>query len=207
MAQLSQTARRVLFVMFAAIGVASCASTRISSMAAPEAQGRTYRHILVVFPIRELSERRTAESQFREAYEADSTQFVPSYTVFFPGRQYTAEEAAELLQRHMIDAALMISLDQAGATTSHTPSSSRTDCTLWMSSDGCVQTTTTTSGGYDISKPWASFTAQLVDVRTGKPAWTSSARTGGNAFANVKTLLKSMANKTVDQLRADGLIP
>jgi len=186
---------------------ASCAGTSITSMISPEVRGRTYHRVLVVFPLQDLRERQTAENEFRASYSHDSTVFLPSYQVFFPGRQYTPEEVKRLLSTNGVDAALVISLSDAGASRHRTANQTTAQCTLWSSSQGCVQATATTNGGYDISKPWASFTAQLLDASNGQVMWTASARTGGNAFANARTLLKSMAHRTVTQLQTDGVVP
>ncbi len=197
----------LLLLSVISLTLAGCARTRISSVVAPEAAGRVYDRILVVFPVDDIEWRRTAEEVFGNAYDGDTAAFVPSYTVFFPGRMYAEDEITRLLAEHRIDAALVIQLGDAGTTTTQTPTQTTARCTLWTSSQGCVQASATTTGGYDVSKPWANFTAVLLDVATGWSVWAASARTGGNAFAGTGTLLRSMAGRTVKQLRTDGLIP
>ena len=201
------TRRIRLIGISSVITLAGCASTSITSMVAPEIQGRQFHHVLVVFPVSDLGERKVAETHFREVYFLDSTTFIPSYEVFFPGRQYSKDEMSALLQQHHIDAALVISLQDAGSRTVHTPTHTTAQCTIWTSNQGCVQASSTTTGGYDLSKPWASFSAVLIDASNTQVVWTASARTGGNAFADAHTLLRSLAEKTVGQLRADGIVP
>ena len=186
--------------------VVGCARTRISSLVAPEARGRTYDRILVVFPISDIEWRRTAEEEFGKAYGGQQAVFIPSYKVFFPGRQYTNDEISQLLTDHQVDAALVITLGDAGTSTTRTATQTTARCTIWTSSQGCVQASATTTGGNDISKPWANFTAVLLDASTGSTVWVASARTGGNAFAGTGTLLRSMAQRTVQQLRSDGIV-
>ena len=189
--------------LFAAAG---CARTRISSLVAPEARGHTYQRILVIFPVSDLDWRKTAEDEFRNVYSSQGAVFIPSYEVFFPGRQYADEEITALLAEHGVDAALVIALGETGTSTTRTPTQTTARCTVWSSSQGCTAASATTTGGYDISKPWASFTAVLLDVATGSAVWAASARTGGNAFAGTGTLLRSMASRTVGQLRSDGVV-
>lgn len=196
-----------LAVLSTVLSVGGCARTRISSLVAPEARDRTYHRLLVVFPVNDLEWRRTAEEGFGEAYDGDTATFIPSYQVFFAGRQYSNEEISGLLAEHRVDAALVIILGDAGVSTTRTPTQTTAQCTIWTSTQGCVQAFAITTGGYDISKPWANFTAVLLDASSGTAVWAASARTGGNAFAGTGTLLRSMAKRTMKQLRADGLVP
>jgi len=133
-------------------------------------------------------------------------EFIPSHQVFFPGRQYDNTEVATLLREHHIDATLVILPGDVGSTTGYVPPTYTSGCTLWSSTQGCAQVTTTQSGGYSYNKPWAQFTASLYDVNTGKAILVASATTGGNAYAHSSTLVRSMADKTAAQLLGDGLV-
>lgn len=134
----------VLLTLTVALG---CARTSITSMVAPEAEGRKYAHILVVFPISDLEWRREAERHFRQSYARDSQQFIPSHEVLFPGREYSSDEITQILEEHSIDAALVVALNETGESTSRTPSQTTARCTVWTSTQGCVQATETTTGG------------------------------------------------------------
>jgi hypothetical protein len=160
-----------------------------------------------MFPVNDLEWRKTAEEEFGQAYEGSWASFVPSYQVFFPGRNYTDREINTVLADHQFDAALVIVLGESGTSTTRTPTQTTAQCTLWNSTQGCVQASAITTGGYDISKPWAGFTAVLLDVESATAVWAATAQTGGNAFAGTGTLLRSMASRTVKQLRADGVVP
>lgn len=65
---------------------------------------------------------------------------------------------------------------------------------------------TTTYGGYTITKPWAQFDAKLFDVSNGQNAWIASTFSGGNAYANFKTVINSFCGKIVEQLIKDGVV-
>jgi hypothetical protein len=188
------------------VGIAGCARTSMSSIPSPELRGRSFHNILVVASFADLGIRRETEDRFATSSSKGHFRFVPSYQVFFPGRQYTPEETRGMLKQYQIDATLVVFPGQAGATAGYVPPTYTSGCTMWNSETGCTQVTTTQTGGYSYAKPWAEFTAQLYDVVTGTAMWVASATTGGNAFAKATTLVHSMADKTVQRLVDDQVI-
>ena len=189
-----------------ASGIAACARTSMSSMPSPDLGGRHYHNILVVGAFADLGIRRETEDRFVSATSEGHFRFVPSYQMFFPGRLYTPEETSALLRKYEIDATLVIFPGQGGATSGYVPPTYTSGCTVWSSTGGCSQVTTTQSGGYSYRKPWAQFTAQLYDATSGTGVWVASATTGGNAYARAVTLVHSMADKTIERLIEDGVI-
>jgi hypothetical protein len=159
---------------------------------------------MVSVPFTDLGLRRVAEDQFAKSYSGKDVTFVPSYQVFFPRRSYSPEQAQEVVRADSIDGALFITLNQSGTSSYHTSTTTSTQC---AASDTYARCASTTSGGYDIRKPWASFTAQLYETRTGRSVWIATENTRGNAFAHAETVVRSMANSTVTQLEKDGVIP
>ena len=189
-----------------AFGIAACATTSMNSLPSPELGGHSFHNILVVAAFADLGIRRETEDRFAAADSEGDFQFVPSYQVFFPGRQYTPEETGTLLRKYQIDATLVIFPGQGGATSGYVPPTYTSGCTVWSPTYGCSQVTTTQTGGYSYQKLWAQFTAQLFDATTGAGVWVASATTGGNAFASAVTLVHSMADKTIERLIEDGVI-
>jgi hypothetical protein len=183
-----------------------CARTSMSSMPSPELRGRSFRHILVVASLADLGLRRDMELRVASHGDTGKYDFIPSHQVFFPGRQYSNEEVTSLLRQHRIDATLVISPGDVGSTSGYVPPTYTSGCTVWSSTQGCTQVTTTQTGGYAYNKPWAQFTASLYDANTGTTIWVATATTGGNAFAKSATLVRSMADKTAARLLEDGII-
>ena len=186
--------------------VSACARTSMSSLASPDLRGRVYRNILVVANFSDLALRRDAEDRLAASSAEDHFRFVPSYGVFFPAQQYDSAQVVMLLRQNHIDATLVISPGGTGASTGYVPPTYTTGCTMWSSSSGCTRATTTTTGGYTYSRPWAQFTARLFDAVSGDAVWVATATTGGNAYASGTTLVRSMADKTAAQLLDDGII-
>ena len=225
--------RRVLFVASATATVVGCAHTSMTSLPAPELRGRSLHSILVVAQIADLGLTLAMEDRFystgmqqctqevrgmgigTDTPQADSAtaaclkihfQFVPSHTVFFPGRDYSSEQVLAAMRQNRIDGTLVITLGEAGSAQSFVPPAYTTSCTSYDIYSGCSQTTTTFSGGYSYSKPWAQFSAKLFDAADGRVVWVATAFSGGNAFAQTADLVRSMADKTFERLLADKVI-
>jgi hypothetical protein len=202
----------------------SCASTSMSSVAAPEAKGSPgrYSRIVIYVAIADLDVRREAENQFVRDNPAVTAQydslgqrlttqlaheFIASYTLLFPGRQYSKEQVDSVLHANRIDGYLVVTNTENGIRTTTTPSSSSTDCTAtdfgYQVNASC---TTQQHPGMTYNKPWAKFTANLYDITSGQSVWYATSTTGGNAFASWSTVVHSMADKTVERLQQDGVI-
>lgn len=184
----------------------SCAHTRMASLPNPNWTPRDLHRVLVFFASDDLEVRQSFEARFGQRADLRGVEFVPSYTVFFPGRELTQEEVVAGLMTARIDALLLVTQGESGISTSVTPTSSSTGCTIWTSSQGCVQTRTTVSGGDRVTKPWASYSVELLDVQAGVPIWVATARSGGNGFASWEDLRNSLTDKLSKQLMEDGIV-
>jgi hypothetical protein len=131
---------------------------------------------------------------------------VTSHALFFPGRDYTGEQTVEVMRQNGIDATLVISPGEAGSTQGYVPPTYSTQCTRFNMSSGCTEATTTTTGGVSYSRPWAQFSAKLSDAANGVVVWVATATTSGSAFAHSTDLVQSMADKTLERLKADRVI-
>ena len=58
---------------------------------------------------------------------------------------------------------------------------------------------TTTSGGYSVSYPKASFDIILTDIKTGQIAFKATANSEGDEFSDMKTISKSLAKKIAEE--------
>lgn len=212
---------RSLLVAAVVTTAAGCAHTQMTSMPAPELRGRSFQAILVVAQIADLGLRIEMENRFTVqmpscVYAGDSlfhtcrkplaARFVASHTVFFPGREYNSEQVIASLREHGIDATLLIAPGEAGRTQGYVPPTYTTQCTVFVPSSGCTLTTTTASGGFSYSSPWAQFSAKLYNAANGEVVWVATATAGGNAFAQSADLVRSMADKTRERLAADKVI-
>lgn len=189
-----------------------CASTSMTSRRNPEFRHKTYKKLLVVAAFRDLSLQEAIERKIRTELEQRQVKCELGYEVIFPGKSFTDEEYAELIESLGVTGVLIITPSGSGYSKTYIPPTTKTKTSgvAYPTYGGGVRyrekTKTTTSGGYNLHKPWANFVAQLYDVETGESVWYSTASSGGNAFANFKNVVRSMGAKTVSQLAKDGLI-
>lgn len=152
-----------------------------------------------------------ARRRIEDRFGTYTTDFVPSYALFFPGRAYTDEEVQATLNEHAIDAVLILEGGEAGVNTatwmSPTQSTASASCTGYNSTVNCSGTGTTTGGQtYTFTKPWATYTAQLFDRRIGRTVWTASGQVKGNAIATLRQMRSRAVDRTIEQLVKDGVI-
>lgn len=215
---MTRSASRWCLLATAALSLA-CASTRITSMVAPESKSVVYRRVLVLAAIQDLELMQQAELAVRTAASQEErnragklicdpvcrepgemTEFIPSHTVLFPGRDYTPSELRAALAEHRIDATLVLSPTASGDTEAYVPPTFVTNCSTWGSTTSCASRPI---GGGTIKSPWVSFAARLYDARTGAAVWIATSRTNGSALSGTSTLIISMAQQTLRTLLHD----
>lgn len=199
----SRLCRAALALIFG-VALSGCVQTHLSAIKSPELGSRQFGSVVVFVKLRDLELRRQAEDAFA-ALSTNRTHFVQAYTIFFPGQTYSNEQMAAMLAAKNMDATLVISLDNAGSETTQTAPTETSTCTSEVNGV-CEQVSTTESGGYDISKPWASYSIRLADAKTGQVVWVASTNSGGNAFSSQGDLLQSVAQHAVQKLAADSVI-
>ena len=215
--------RSLGYLLWLATTVAGCASANMTSMAAPDVKGHTYARVLVFADIDDLGQRQEAENSLTAVsvngvangdmlcdpicrvpgLTTALTKFVPAYTVFFPGRQYSLDDIATVLRREQIDATLVVSPTTVGVETVYIPPSYLTTCSATAGATSCG---TNPVGGGTLAKPWEKFAAKLFDVADGRVVWVATSTASGTAFASRSDLIRSMAALTREKLLKDGVV-
>ena len=202
---LSRLSRFALPILLLSVG---CASTHMVSQPNTTLTGRSFRRILVVANFQSLEHRRLAEERLSsELASATACTGVLSSQVFFPGQDYTPDQMKESIDRLGIDAVLTLQPIGSGTSSTYVPPTTTTQTSAYVTGNTISGTSTSqTSGGYNLSKPWANFEAVLRTAADGQVAWYATAESGGNAYAGWNNLIKSAAGKTVKCLVSDGVL-
>lgn len=197
----------VLVLVVMSIG--GCASTRMTSKVDPVVVERPFRKILVHASFNDLEAREVAEDKLcAEMQNVSVCECAKSVQLFFPGRQYSAEEAAEILLNAGIDGVLILQPTGSGTNSHYVPPTSRTTSSARVSGNSIFgSSTTTTSGGYSVSKPWETYEASLYFVDSGDVVWYATAKASGNRYADAHDLIRSASAKAVEKLLGDRAIP
>ena len=182
------------------------ASTRMTSVTNPEwAPEAPIGSMLVWVVSEDLSLRREMEAEFEARASEYDVEIVPAFNVFFPGDSYSEDDVLETLRRREITAILYLVPGASGARVVQRPTTTTTGCSIWTSSQGCVQTRSTTSEG-SASRLLAEYSLSLVGAIDQRTIWTASATSSGNDFARQGNLRKSHVGKTLNHLREDGIL-
>lgn len=172
--------RNVLAVTVACtLAAGGCARTKMESTVSPYAAPRLYHHVLVVFPI-QAEQREIVELAFAERSSA-VTEFIPSHVVFDSLGEGSEAEINMRLAARDVDAVLRLMGAQS-------------------------RTRSEYAGGVYLDKPQVDAELILLDYPSDSLIWSSTAETVGGALAGAGTLLRSLAEKTVEQLEEDGLV-
>ena len=199
----------LLIVIVLGVILSGCARTRMTSLVNREVLGRSFERVLVHGNFQNLEYRRLAEEKIcAELSLITMCECFKSLEVFFPGQGYSSEEIASRLRQLRIDVVLVLQPTGSGTSSIYVPQTySTTGSATIIGNTVDVSSTTHTYGGYEITKPWATFEAILWETSQGKVAWYATAASRGNAFAEWADLISSAANKTVNKLVADGVFP
>ena len=194
------------------LAVVGCASTKMASVTDPTMRDKRYQRFVVFADIADLEMRGRMERRVVERLVESGSGGEISLDLFPPTREYTDVEIKDQLLERGIDGFLVLMVNESGTTRSHVPVSGATTTTNGTARvvgdrvhyDG--QTRTNVSGGYDITRPWASFSTELYDVAGGNRTWVATAQTSGNGYAGFGTVANSYCDKIVSQLLADRLL-
>jgi hypothetical protein len=190
-----------------AIVGSGCASTQIRSQLDPQVRGRTYGKLLIWVNVGDLGLRQDAERRFTESLAHLGVDAVRCVETVFPGRTYSDAQWMQLLRDFRAHAILVAADVDSRTCSAWVPQTTSTEGTATVTGNAVSgRSTTTSSGGFYVEKPWAQFEANLHDVVSGDVLWLAQMNSGGNAFAGWDDLIRSMAKKTSEQLQKDGVI-
>jgi hypothetical protein len=204
--------RYSLFAILAALLLACAAGTRMSARVNPAFDNHCYKKIYIRSSFSNLELQTALEEKLQASFGGHGVECVFESWVEFSYDVRDPDEFIRLIDSSGCDAVLAIVPAGSGHSQTYIPKTSSSSTTGSGRVDGYgniyykEKTRTSEFGGYNINKPWANFEAMLYDAATFEVAWKASAQTGGNAFANWKTVVRSMAGQTVSKLVEQGLV-
>jgi hypothetical protein len=206
--------------------VASCASTKVTAFRDPEFSGKQYGHVAAFVVGASLSMRQ--EMELKLCSRIAPTPCTPGLTIAPPTRKYTVEESSELIRASGADSLLIVSLgtdnSQSGiigyqtfSTAQATGTATTTGTVNTYGSVSTYQGTTQSNAnatGQSTTVPIMYFsraaagTLTLLDVATGKTAWSGEMQTHGQGMLATQdgAFESSETKEIMGQLRAFGLV-
>jgi hypothetical protein len=191
----------LLFLFFGCIG------TKITSQKNTQLPDRHYERLLVICCFTDLELRQRAENKFcSDINRLSICECLKSYELFFPGKEYSADEVAKLLAENKIDGILTLQTTDRGVKSQYIPNH-QSQTQTFMKDTIMERTTTTNYGGYSVSKPWEKYVINLFSILDNQVAWYATASSSGNAYTSWGNLIETASNTTVKKLINDGVIP
>lgn len=199
-----------LFLASAAVFlIAGCATANLSSYQDPKYANKRYSSFVVVTNFSDLDATRFIESKACEEFAKRGVQCKRGIDVFPPTRTLTNEQWVAAFDATGMEAIVFLELTDAYSTQTYIPQTSTTTGTATSSGYGTAnyRGTTTTSGGYNVSKPVEKYSITVVDGKTGEKEILLTGSARGNAFASSNDLSESLAETLAQELGKAGLIP
>lgn len=192
--------------------LSGCASTSVTAYKDPNFASKTYESLAIYANTENLEWRQSLEQTMVAEINKRGGYAVPSMSLIPPTRDYEPGEAARILFReNNIGGLITIKVGDSGVQqqwipqTGSTTTSSGTVSTYGNTGTYSGTSSTTYQGGYNVNKPWAKMSTELIDLESGKKVWVASSHTGGNAYASFNTIRKSYCKKIANELQKAGL--
>jgi hypothetical protein len=196
--------------MLALLGT-SCAITdaEFVSQVGPRHGRQPFGKILVIGSYDDLIVRKRSEQYLVDLLTSRGVEAIPSMTVLMAGTE--TDRLPEVVRDLEIEAVLFVGTTDTWSSTSFVamPSTTNTVVSGNAYSDGqfhATATSTTSGGGFDVSRPHASYRLDLLD-KTGQKVWTASASVRGNGYSDWEDLRGRAAREAVNDMSSKGLLP
>lgn len=185
-----------LFILF----LSSCATTKMSSFTNPDIKISTYKKILVFGNTRDIDFRKTLEADLVNEFTSNGKNAVSRINIVSPLKEYTQNELNQIYAENEIDCIVSVSVIDASEESSYIPQETQINYkSQYVDGELVSVPYTTTTGGYSVSYPKASFEIVFVDTKTGELALKATANSKGDEFSTMKTISKSLAKKIVKE--------
>lgn len=189
----------ILLTIFIVI-VSSCATTKLSSFKNPEIDLTLYKSIVVFANIKDIEIRKYLENKLVEEFTTRGKNAVSYISLFSPLKEYSTEKIINTLKEKNIGCYLEISIMDAKNNSAYVPQKTTTHYQSQYVNGQYISTPyTTTSGGYSVSYPTASFEITALDLQSGEVAMKATANSEGDEFSDMKTIMTSLTKKIVDE--------
>lgn len=192
--------KKFFIFIFSLLLFVSCATTDISSFKNPEINFAEYKKILVFGNSRDIDFRKTLENDLVLAFAEKQINAVSSIELISPVKEYSSEELKQIFTNNKIDGYLSVAVVTVSEESIYVPQTTSTQYRSQYVNGQLISVPyTTTSGGYSLSYPKASFEIILTDITTGDIAFKATANSEGDEFSNMKTISKSLSKTIVEE--------
>lgn len=196
-----------VFILLVGAFFFSCAWTNVTSMRDPNYSETQFDSILVVAPFSDIEYRQYTESAFQKEMKKRGANVFRSIDMFPPTRYVSNTELLNTLVQNDIEAVLIIAFSDYWTSVGYIHPFSTTNGSASIIGNSIYYSQRAqTYWGFYFSKPRITFELRLYDTERGSTVWIAKTHTRGNAFADFKTLINSLARKSTKTLFEENLI-
>ena len=177
--------KSLIFVtVISVIFVTGCAYTEITSYKDPDFSAVSYGNLMVVVKTDDMKQMGIGENSFEEVFRKLGIMLKKGHSIFKPTEEKTDAEKMQIFKDMNIDGVIEVTFKSKDTKTNihasrHDVSSSTTE--------------------------YLKFTVDLIDIASGKKAWTALTETQGEDLA-LETMMDSLADAVFQQLKKDNLL-
>jgi hypothetical protein len=196
--------KRLLAIGLAGFLLAGCGHAKkdVTPSRDGGATSGTYQKLVVFARFSDPASRSDAERAFVKRLSDKGVEGIASSTILSSADTLPNGEIDRAVRQSGSDAVLLVTMtDQKGdlpsaslSSSTRTQANARSDAIVYMPKNQHA-------GSYYLSLPVAYYSVELIDVTSGRPAWTYNGEAGANTYAKFQELIRSVASRSVDAMR------
>jgi hypothetical protein len=170
-----------LVLLSLVVSGAGCTGTSLTGFRDPAFKDASYSDVVVMARSGNLIQDQMAEGYFVRSLSSRRVSVRPSTDFFPPTRETTQSEVIKKLNEEGVGALITVHLERRWNVTAN-------------------------EKGTSYTRPRATYTVQLIDLKSGSIAWTASSDFAGDIMAGEREIMSSLASKTAETLVKEGIV-
>jgi len=196
--------KRLLAIGLAGFLAASCGHAKkdVSSSRDGAAPSGTYKKLVVFARVSDPASRSDAERAFVKRLSDKGVEGIASSTILSAPDTMPNGEIDRAVRQSGSDTVLLVTMtDQktdlpsvSSSSSIRTQANARREAIIYMLKNQHA-------GSYYLSLPVVYYNVQLIDLTSGRLAWTYNGEAGANTYAKFQELIRSVASRSVEAMR------
>jgi hypothetical protein len=205
--------RRIVLIVLMAVGLASCVSTKVTSLKDPAYANHLFYKVLVIGDFKSIEVQKEMENRMVKDLADDGIAAIANYQLLPPLRRYTDDERLTAYRDNSIDCYLLIHSTGTTEGTYHVPTYTTANASVTANGNSAWGSgNSVTSGGYSQSVLTdVGFQADLFDLNNGSPVCRCESNThvnynpNGTTYAGLSDIYGSASSNLADEIKANHL--
>lgn len=198
---------KIFSIIFIGLYISGCAQTELGYVKNPEFNQTKFKKILIFANISDLNLAKKTELNFIDEFKSLGINSVSSLNIIPPVKEYNKDELLDIFNQNGIDGILIITLKDVKKDSIYVPPQEQNQ-QIQIYSRGNFQNYSYTEkyGGFFVTKTSLKFDTVLIDAKTEKIVWRSTADVKDIYLASYDTMVESMAKKIGKSLIKENIV-